>query len=118
MSWVLISVVAIIAWALVEMNKNKSRGGGDLARVVTDLQAQLAAAAAERERLTHRVENLEAIVTSDDFELEREAQRAIPAPGRELPEGGGLPPLAIEEHGTPEDDEARAARLARRVRGG
>jgi uncharacterized protein YlxW (UPF0749 family) len=118
MSWVLISIVAIIAWALVELSKQKGAGGGDLRRALDELARRLEAAEAERARLTQRVENLEAIVTSEPLELEREARRALLRLGQELPGGGGAPPLALEEGIEDLSGEARAARLARRVRGG
>jgi len=116
----LIPIVAILAWAIVEASKNLSKGGlsQKAEAVLRALGDQLDEAEAERARLRQRIENLEAIVTSETYELEREARRALPRPGQELAEGGGPPPLAIEEHGAEDDDEARAARLARRVRGG
>jgi hypothetical protein len=120
MPWVLIPIIAIIAWAVVESAKYRSRAGlsGEAEAVLRALGDQLDEARAEQARLTQRVENLEAIVTSEPFELEREARRALPRPGQALPEGGGVPPLALEEPETAEDDAAQAARLARRIRGG
>ena len=116
----LIPIVAILAWAVVEASKNLSKRGlpGQAEAILRALGDQIDEAEAERARLRQRIENLEAIVTSEHYELEREARRALPRPGQELAEGGGRPPLAIEEHEEGEDDEVRAARLARRVRGG
>jgi hypothetical protein len=115
-----VAVVAILAWAATRIIQSGTQAGSGAARgQLEDVVKRLEAAEAERARLRQRVENLEAIVTSEHYELEREARRALPAPpGRELAEGGSRPPLALEEHDAPEDDEARAARLARRVRGG
>ena len=120
----LIPIVAIIAWAIVESAKHRARGGlsGEAEQMLRALGDQLDEARDERLRLRQRIENLEAIVTSESYELgrdelERAPQRALPRPGQELPEGGGKPPLALDEEDAP-DDEARAASLARRVRGG
>ena len=121
----LVAIVAILAWAFTRIVQSGSETGAEWVKAhggeeLEALKKQVAALTADRQRLTQRVENLEAIVTSEAFDLEREAQRAIPAPpGRELPEAGGVPPLALEEpEAGAEDDAARAARLARRVRGG
>ena len=125
----IVAIVAILAWALTRIIQSGTQSGAEWAKVaqaqggeeMETLKKQVALLKSERDRLVQRVENLEAIVTSEAFDLEREARRAIPAPpGRELPEAGGVPPLALDEHeaGHEEDDAARAARLARRVRGG
>ncbi|MDX1421434.1 MAG: hypothetical protein R3181_15825 [Rubricoccaceae bacterium] len=115
----LIPIVAILAWALVEMSKNRQAAGGELPKALADLTDRLEAMEAERARLRQRVEHLEAIVTSEAYELEREARRALPpTSGQALSEGGQLALEEPEPMDEPMDDEARAARLARRVRGG
>ncbi len=111
MPWVLISIVAIVAWALVEMNKSRG-AGGDFRRVLADLTGRLEASEAERARLVTRVENLEAIVTSEPYELERAARQALPPAALNVAEGDAAESTMIES------DEAQAARLAQRVRGG
>ena len=109
MPWALIPIVAIIAWAVVEAAKYRAQGGAspELERLVEALGFQLDDAAAERERLQQRIQNLEAIVTSEHYELDRAAQEALEAPA---------PRLSLEE-GVPEDsDEAEVARRAKRLR--
>ena len=105
MPWVLIPLVAIIAWAIVERSKNLSAGGGDVQRVLDDLMRRLEEAEAERRRLAQRVEHLEAIVTDEGWELDREARAAL---------GGTRPAVSLpDDEDTP---EAEAARMARRQR--
>ncbi len=101
-----VAIVAIIAWAIVQMSRNKTRGGGPFdPALLADLTARLDAAEAERTRLTERVQNLEAIVTTETFDLARTNPEAAEA-RLELPDE----PEAVE---TPEEE---AARLARRMR--
>ncbi|HLT46348.1 MAG TPA: hypothetical protein VK002_03895 [Rubricoccaceae bacterium] len=121
----IVAIIAILAWAATRIVQSGSQAGTEWVKAhggetLEALKKQVAQLEADRKRLTQRVENLEAIVTSEAYELEREARRALPRTGQELPEGGGVPPLALEEPEADkaEDDAARAARLARRVRGG
>ena len=72
----IIAIVAILAWAAITISKNRSKGGEDAKRVVKALADQLDDATEERERLRERLENLEAIVTTDSNELGEEAQAA------------------------------------------
>ncbi len=101
----LIAIVAILAWAAISINKNHSKGGGDSKRLIKALADQLDEAAEERDRLRERVENLEAIVTSDSFELEREAQAAGVS---------RIDPALLD--GEPLTDEQEVELLAKRVR--
>lgn len=104
MIWVLVPLVAIISWAIVESAKHRA-AGSDAGALIEALAAQLDEATDERERLRKRVENLEAIVTSEHYELEQQAQAA------------GLsrvdPALLDAE---PLTDEQEVERLARRAR--
>ncbi|MDX1438833.1 MAG: hypothetical protein R3284_02920 [Rubricoccaceae bacterium] len=75
MPWVLIPLAAILCWAYIEVTKHRS-AGVDAQRMIEALADQLDEATEERDRLRKRVENLEAIVTSDSYELDRQAQAA------------------------------------------
>ena len=101
----LVAVVAIIAWALVQMTRNRADGApvADFEARMLEMADALEASEAERKRLTERVQNLEAIVTTETYELARH-DPAKAAARLELPE--------VEE----ETPEAQAARLARRMR--
>ncbi len=72
----LIPIVAILSGTYAKIAKAKAETAKDLSRATGHLEDALADARAERERLRRRVEALEAIVTSDGFDLEREARRA------------------------------------------
>ena len=101
-----IAIVAIVAWALVSMMSIRAKGGAGTAEVeeaLARMAEALDAAEAERKRLTERVQNLEAIVTTETYELARHDPEQAAA-RLKLPE---------EEEETP---EAQAARLARRMR--
>ncbi len=98
-----IAVVAIIAWALVQMSRNAAKSGAADPGALADFAARLDASEAERKRLTERVQNLEAIVTTETFDLARQNPEAARA-RLELPD---------EPEETPEEE---AARLARRIR--
>jgi hypothetical protein len=112
MPWVLVPVIAIIAWAITEVAKYRSKGSSvDLQRLVEALGHQLDEAEAERTRLRQRVENLEAIVTSDHYELDREGRLALEAP----PQPAGR--LTLDDDTSTGSDENRAAQMARRIRG-
>ncbi len=92
-----VAIVAIIAWAIVQMSRNKSKGGPNWAELDA-LKKRLDASEAERERLNQRVQNLEAIATAESLEL-----------------GAGEPRLELpnEVEETPEEETARLARRAR-----
>ena len=72
----LIPIVAILAGAFVKVAKLNAETKAQLGRATEHLEDELSDAKAERDRLRERVEALEAIVTSEGFELEREARRA------------------------------------------
>ena len=72
----LIPIVAILAGTWAKVEKMKAGASRDLNQATGHLEDALADARADRDRLRRRVEALEAIVTSEDWDLEREAQRA------------------------------------------
>ena len=72
----LIPIVAILAGAFVKVAKLKAETAAQLSRATSHLEGELADAQAERDRLRRRIEALEAIVTTEGFDLEREARRA------------------------------------------
>ena len=119
MPWPFLVALAGIAWLaymgyLDHKAKLAKQGGAGLGDSLREVLGRLEAAEAERARLRQRVENLEAIVTSERYELDREAQQALRA-ARPAPEAG--PRLALDEEDV-EADEARAAEIARRARTG
>lgn len=113
--WFIIALAGI-AWlayvVYLEHQRKVAKEGGagsGLGSTLEEFARRLEKAEAERERLRHRVENLEAIVTSEPFDVDRAAKAALPAtPGPQLMLG------EAEAAG----DEAEVARMARRVRGG
>lgn len=72
----LVAIVAILAGTYVKVQKENARTAAQLGRATDHLEEELAAAQAERARLRQRIEALEAIVTSEGYDLEREARRA------------------------------------------
>jgi len=100
-----VAIIAILAWAAITISKNRSKGGEDATRLVKALADQLDEATEERNLLRERLENLEAIVTSDSYELEQEAQAAGVS---------RIDPSLLE--GEPLADEKEAEQLARRIR--
>lgn len=72
----LIPIVAVSGGIYLEVQKMKAKTAAALKGATGDLEDELAAARAERERLRQRVEALEAIVTSEGYDLEREARAA------------------------------------------
>ena len=100
-----IAFVAIIAWAAVTISKNRSKGAEDATRLIKALADQLDEATEERNLLRERLENLEAIVTGDSYELEQEAQAAGVS---------RIDPTLLD--GEPLTDEQETEQLARRIR--
>jgi hypothetical protein len=104
MSWpFLVALVALagIAWlAYVSYLDHKTTtalgkpGGAGLEEALREMLARLEESEAERARLRQRVENLEAIVTSEQFDLDREAQQALRA---SRPAAEAAPRLALDE---------------------
>ncbi|MEM6288215.1 MAG: hypothetical protein AAF845_13790 [Bacteroidota bacterium] len=72
----LIPIVAIAASAYTKVAQLRADTDARLGEATGDLEKELAAATAERDRLRTRIEALEAIVTSEGYDLEREARRA------------------------------------------
>lgn len=112
----LIPIVAILAWAAVKIAESRAKqgstfGGPQRDAGVDALLARLEDGEDERARLRARIENLEAIVTSDRYELDREAHQALPS-------APAAPLLALDDEPLdPEEAEAQAARMASRARG-
>ena len=76
----IVAIIAILAWAATRIVQSGTQDGlGEGQAQLEALTKKLEAMEAERARLRQRVENLEAIVTSEPYELEREARRA-PSP--------------------------------------
>lgn len=72
----LIPIVAIAAGAYTKVAQMRAETDAQLGRATDHLDDELADAKAERDRLRQRVEALEAIVTSEGYDLQREARRA------------------------------------------
>ncbi|MGB3543159.1 hypothetical protein [Rubrivirga sp.] len=72
----LIPIVAIVAGTYQKIAKAKAEAQAQLGKATSHLEDELADAQAERDRLKTRIEALEAIVTSEGFDLEREARKA------------------------------------------
>ena len=72
----LIPIVAILSGTYSKIAKMKADTAAQLGRTTGHLDDALAEAEADRDRLRRRVEALEAIVTSEGYDLEREARRA------------------------------------------
>lgn len=104
----LIPIVAILAGTYSSVAKMKAKSAAQIGRATGHLEDELAEARRERERLRERIEALEAIVTSERYDLEREARAAGIAGGAGRIDGGLLDDPAPAE---------TAAALPRRVRG-
>ena len=80
----LIPIVAILAGTFSKIATLKAETAAQLGRATGHLDDELAEARRERDRLRERVEALEAIVTSERYDLEREARAAgiTGGPGR------------------------------------
>ena len=72
----LIPIVAILAGTFSSIAKMKAETAAKLGRATGHLEDELADARRDRERLRARIEALEAIVTSEGYDLEREARAA------------------------------------------
>ncbi len=106
----LVAIVAILAWAIVQASRNWASGASrsvptsEQQQLLQEVLHELEGAKADRKRLTQRVQNLEAIVTTETFELAKQNPEAAAA-RLELPD-------AETEDESPAE---RAARLARRI---
>ena len=78
----MIPIVAILAGTYQTVAKMKAKAGQDLGQATGHLEDALADAEADRDRMRRRLEALEAIVTSEGYDLDREARRAGLADGR------------------------------------
>ena len=81
MSWIaalpfLIPIVAILAGTYAKVVQTKAESQAQLSRATEHLEDELAEAQDERDRLRTRIETLEAIVTSEGYDLDREARAA------------------------------------------
>ena len=72
----LIPIVAILAGTYSKIAAMKAETAAQLGRATGHLDDELADAQRERDRLRERVEALEAIVTAERYDLEREARAA------------------------------------------
>jgi phage shock protein B len=72
----LIPIVGILAWAYLRAETIRAESRSQNSELLNELDAELAEAEADRERLRKRIETLEAIVTGEGFDLEREARKA------------------------------------------
>lgn len=81
MEWItvlpfLIPIVAILAGTYTQVIRVKAQSQAELSKATEHLEDELAEAQAERDRLRTRIETLEAIVTSEGYDLDREARAA------------------------------------------
>lgn len=72
----LIPIVAILSGTFTKIAALRSETSAQLGRATEGIERALADAQADRDRLRRRVEALEAIVTSEGYDLEREARAA------------------------------------------
>ncbi|MEM0961023.1 MAG: hypothetical protein AAGK21_00620 [Bacteroidota bacterium] len=95
----LIPIVAILAGSYVKVAKLNAETKAQLGKATSHLEDELADAQAERRRLVARIEALEAIVTSEGYDLEQEARKAgiVDASGR-------IDPVLLDDE--PSDPEA------------
>lgn len=77
----LIPIVAILAGTYAKIAQTKAETAAQLGRATGHLEDELEEARRDRARLQRRLEALEAIVTSEGYDLEREARRAGLADG-------------------------------------
>ena len=101
----LIPIVAILAGTFSQIAKMKAETATKLGRATGHLEDGLSKAQAERDQLRRRVEALEAIVTSEGYDLEREAREA-----GIVREGGRLDPSLLDAPAPPAMDRERVPR--------
>ena len=100
--WILIPLGGILAGAFSEWLKFKQaqlESTAHLSGEVDDLTSKMVEIGGERDRLVERVQNLEAIVTSQMYD-------AVVSPGSRIP---------LEDDELPADEQVK--RIARRLRG-
>ena len=93
----LIPIVAILAGTYLKVTKVKAESQAQLARATSHLEDELEEAQGERDRLRTRIEALEAIVTSEGYDLEREARAAGIATALDLDALADAPSTASRE---------------------
>ena len=76
----LIPIVAILAGTYAKIAQTKAETAAQLGRATGHLEDELEEARRDRARLQRRLEALEAIVTSEGYDLEREALAALRRP--------------------------------------
>lgn len=101
--WALVAVAGIL-WLAYSTYLDHQQKLARTTGASDDLRRELDAARSERDALRTRIEALEAIVTDDGFDLEREARRA-----------GIAPPIDLDALPDAESDE-RTGDARRRVR--
>ena len=107
--WILVPIAAIIYAGFSEWLKFKHKVGAsasEIDRTVKSLQGEIDGLRDERKALVHRVQNLEAIVASEEWDNLRD--------DRELAQAK-LPPLELPEPDRDADAD-EVARIARRLR--
>ncbi len=72
----LVPIVAILAWAYLRAETIKAASKAQNSELLDELDNELAEAETDRAQLRKRIETLEAIVTGDGYDLEREARKA------------------------------------------
>ncbi|HMB91777.1 MAG TPA: hypothetical protein VKP65_13075 [Rhodothermales bacterium] len=110
-SWILIPVLAILVGAFKEWLKFKEKQQ-QLGFSAEELEKTVAAQQKELEATQRRLQNLEAIVTSQMWDVVHDD--ALPQPEKERALAGARVDLAFPEDDT--SDAERTARLARRLR--
>ena len=117
-SWVWIPIVAILAGTFKEWLKFKESqrqlgsSTRELETLVASMKSEIAAAGEREKALVERIQNLEAIVTSEAWDAVHDPALAAP-PHAELLDGIRSHLLLTEE----EPDVMKAERMARRLRG-
>ena len=104
----LIPIVAILSGTYAKIATMKAETAKELGRATGDLQDALSQAQAERDRLRRRLEVVEAIVTSEGYDLDREARCAgLVTDGAP---SGRLDPTLLDAEGATDDAPAQARR--------
>lgn len=108
-----IPIVAILSKTFTDVQKMRTETSAELGKATGHLEDELAEAKAERDRLRQRLETVEAIVTSEGFDLEREARRAGITQAAEEIAAKRIDEALLD---LPEPDDARPGAERRRVR--
>jgi len=106
----LIPIVAILAGTYAKVAKMKAETATSLGRATDHLEDELDDARAERDRLRRRIEALEAIVTTEGYDIEREARRAGITAAARLDPTRIDPDLLDLDAPEPEAERARRSR--------